>query len=135
MGAHCFFPHRFPTRHCPYNGFSAPCSSVNIVHSIRLSLFQIRSGVVCATYRFRGMQRLTLEEPREKEQTRKNKTEKREVRWEEDRSRGQQARGTRVNEIVRIANTSWRRRGCHEQNTLPLVSSITCSVCLPSPSW
>lgn len=47
-GRPLFFPHRFPTRHCPYNGFSAPRSSVNIVHSIRSSLFQIRGGVARA---------------------------------------------------------------------------------------
>lgn len=77
-GRPLFFPHRFPTRHCPYNGFSAPRSSVNIVHSIRSSLFQIRGGVARATYRFRGMQRLALEGTydQEKEQTRKKKVGK-----------------------------------------------------------
>lgn len=138
MGTHCFFPHCFPTPGIVLtSGF--PGSSVNIVRGIRSSLFQIRAESrttrARATHRLRGMQRFALEGNRigwSKGERKKGKkcgeggTTK---GTSEGRSTGDigesetkvenngRTRGTRVNEIARVANTppdretrTWTRR-------------------------
>lgn len=129
MAAHCFFPivslpgtivlttgSQFPAHQLTLStALGRPCSKFEVESRARPTAFEECNG--------------SPSKGREK----KNGDEKEEngVGREQDKGRGQQACGTHVNEIVRIANTPWRRRGlCHEQDTLPS-HLFTCSVCLP----
>lgn len=121
MGAHCFFPivslpgivlttdSQFPAHQLTLStALGRPCSKFEVESRARPTAFEECNGSP-------SKGRTT-----EKKNRREGRKWGRRVRWEQDKGRGQQACGTHVNEIVRIANTPWRRRGlCHARDTLP----------------
>lgn len=121
MGAHCFFPivslpgivlttdSQLPAHQLTlFTALGRPCSKFEVESRARSTAFEECNG---SPSKGRTIK---------KKNRRERRKWARRVRWEQDKGRGQQTRGTRVNEIVRIANTLRRRRGlCHERDTLP----------------